>query len=235
MATKQNLKQAAKARAQSAVKRATSRKPTNTTSPSTSAVSAPPIVSSVSTPSIKFSDSNSNKSVVAIPGLTPIIPDQIASLLPTFNPDSYRISDPLNPPESLPQVSEAQFEKGMTIYQGTQRALKLTGAAFDTARERFTVIGKQTDAFSAGIQTATKFEKAKGNYLDYQGQLETNEQKTIALDVAQYKTATDKTIAGFSKTEMGEKQKQAEISAQKSIAETSNKQSQLDEFRKQVG
>ena len=235
MATKQNLKQAAKSRAQSAVKRATSRKPTNTTSPSNSAVSAPPIVSSVSTPSIKFSDSNSNKSVVAVPGLTPIIPDQIASLLPAFSPDSYRISDPLNPPDSLLQVSEAQFEKGMTIYQGTQRALKLTGAAFDTTRERFVTIGKQTDAFSAGIATATKFEKAKGNYIDYLGQLETNEQKSIALDVSQHKTSADRSIATSNKTEMDEKQKQAEISASRATDETTQKQAQLDEFRKQLG
>lgn len=231
MATKQNLKQAAKQRAKSAVKKATTKvKETIAAVPSTLS-STKSTISSVS----NFTNSDTSKTALTPPGLNGISPDQIAGILPTFNADSYRINDPLNPPETLPQVSEAQFEKGMTIYQGTQRALKLTGAAFDTARERFTVIGKQTDAFSAGIQTATKFEKAKGNYLDYQGQLETNEQKTIALDVAQYKTATDKVVAGFNKTEMGEKQKQAEISAQKSIAETSNKQSQLDEFRKQVG
>lgn len=231
---KQNLKQAAKARAQSAVKRATSRKPTNTTSPSTSAVSAPPIVSSVSAPAFTKSDSSSNKSTVSVPGLTSIVPDQIASLLPTFNPDSYRITDPLTPSETLPQVGEAQFEKGMTIYQGTQRALKLTGAAFDTARERFVTIGKQTDAFSAGIATATKFEKAKGNYIDYLGQLETNEQKTIALDLSQTKTQADQTIAGFNKIELTEKQKQAEISANLAVSQTTQKQTQLDEFRKQL-
>jgi len=101
--------------------------------------------------------------------------------MPQFQESSYAISDPLNPPENLPQVTEAQFDKGMTIYEGTQRALKLTGAAFDTTHERFTVIGKQAKAFGAGIKAATEFEKVKGDYLDYQGQLENNEQKGISL------------------------------------------------------
>ena len=233
---KQSLKQAAKARAQSAVKRATSRKPANTTSPSKSVASAPSIVSSSPASPFKFASSTSNKSTaVSVPGLTPISPDQIASLLPSFNPDSYRIADPLSPPESLPQVSEADFEKGMTIYQGTQRALKLTGAAFDTTRERFVTIGKQVKAFGAGIQTATDFERTKGNYFDYLNQLETNEQKSITLDVSQHKTITGRSIATANKSEMDEKQKQAEIAATKATEETTQKQTQLDEFRKQLG
>jgi hypothetical protein len=233
---KQSLKQAAKARAQSAVKRATSRKPASTTTPAKSATTTPSIVSSTPASAFKVADSSSNKSVaITVPGLTPISPDQIASLLPSFNPDSYRIADPLSPPESLPQVGEADFEKGMTIYQGTQRALKLTGAAFDTTRERFVTIGKQVKAFGAGIQTATEFERTKGNYFDYLNQLETNEQKSINLDVSQHKTTADRSIAASNKTEIGEKQKQAEISAQKANDETAQKQAQLDEFRKQLG
>lgn len=233
---KQSLKQAAKARAQSAVKKATSRKPASTTTSAKSVAATPSIVSSAPVSAFKVADSNSNKSVaITVPGLTPISPDQIASLLPSFTPDSYKIADPLNPPESLPQVSEAAFEKGMTIYQGTQRALKLTGAAFDTTRERFVTIGKQVKAFGAGIQTATEFERVKGNYVDYLGQLETNEQKSIALDVSQHKTTADRSTATHNKSEINEKQKQAEIAAQKATDETTQKQAQLDEFRKQLG
>jgi transcription initiation factor IIF auxiliary subunit len=156
-------------------------------------------------------------------------------MLPSFNADSYKITDPLKPSESLPQVSEADFEKGMNIYQGAQRALKLTGAAFDTSRERFTTIGKQAKAFGAGVQAATEFEKVRGNYFDYLNQLETNEQKAIALDISQVKTTTDRNKAVHVKVEMSEKLKQSEIAAEKAQEETKQKQSQLDEFRKQLG
>lgn len=227
----QSLKQAAKTRAKSAVKKAAT-KVKNTVAAIPSAI---PSATSTASTVTNFAKTDSSKTALTPPGLGAILPDQIAGILPTFNADSYRITDPLNPSESLPQVSEAQFEKGMTIYQGTQRALKLTGAAFDTAKERFVTIGKQTDAFTAGVNTATKFEKAKGSYIDYLGQVQTNEQKSIALDVSQHKTEADRNIAGFNKTEMTEKQKQAEISATKSIEETAHKQTQLDEFRKQLG
>jgi hypothetical protein len=49
----------------------------------------------------------------------------------------------------------------MGIYEGTQRALKLTGAAFDTTRERFTTLGKQAKAFGAGVKAATEFERSE--------------------------------------------------------------------------
>jgi hypothetical protein len=170
-----------------------------------------------------------------VPGLVGITPDAVAGMMPQFQENAYAISDPLNPPESLPQVSEAQFDKGMTIYEGAQRALKLTGAAFDTTRERFTVVGKQAKAFGAGIKAATEFEKVKGDYLDYQGQLETNEQKGISLGVAQHKTVTDRTAATYNTTSMDEKLKQAELAAELARANTQDKQNKLDEFRKSLG
>jgi hypothetical protein len=170
-----------------------------------------------------------------VPGLVGITPDAVAGMMPQFQENSYAISDPLNPPELLPQVSEAQFDKGMTIYEGTQRALKLTGAAFDTTRERFTVVGKQAKAFGAGIKAATEFEKVKGDYFDYQGQLETNEQKGISLGVSQHKTVTDHTAAVHSTASLDEKLKQAEIAAQLARATTEDKQSKLDEYRKSLG
>jgi hypothetical protein len=162
-------------------------------------VASSPIVSSSST---GFS--------TVVLGLVGITPDAVAGMMPQFQENSYAITDPLNPPESLPEVSEGQFDKGMTIYEGTQRALKLTGAAFDTTRERFTVVGKQAKAFGAGIKAATEFEKVKGDYLDYQGQLETNEHKGISLGVSQHKTTTDCTAATYNTTSMDEKLKQAD-------------------------
>ena len=171
-----------------------------------------------------------------VPGLpSHITPDAVVGMMPKFDESAYQIIDPLNPPKTLPQATEAQFDKGMTIYEGTQRALKLTGAAFDTTRERFTTLGKQAKAFGSGIKAATEFERVKGDFMDYQGQLQTNEQKGIALGVSQHKTVTDRTAATHTTESMDEKLKQAEIAAELARAQTCDKQSKLDEFRKSLG
>jgi hypothetical protein len=171
-----------------------------------------------------------------VPGLpSHITPDAVVGMMPKFDESAYQIIDPLNPPETLPQATEAQFDKGMTIYEGTQRALKLTGAAFDTTRERFTTLGKQAKAFGAGVKAATEFERVKGDFIDYQGQLQTNEQKGISLGVAQHKTVTDRSAATHKTADMDEKLKQAEIAAELARATTQDKQNKLDEFRKSLG
>ncbi len=184
---------------------------------------------------LTFPSANVGTAVV-LPGLpSHITPDAIAGMLPKFNESEYAITDPLNPPETLPQATEAQFDRGMTIYEGTQRALKLTGAAFDTTRERFTTLGKQAKAFGAGVKAATEFERVKGDFIDYQGQLQTNEQKGIALGVSQHKTVTDRSAATHKTADMDEKLKQAEIAAELARATTQDKQNKLDEFRKSLG
>jgi len=171
-----------------------------------------------------------------VPGLpTHITPDAVVGMMPKFEESAYQISDPLNPPETLPQATEAQFDKGMRVYEGAQRALKLTGAAFDTTKERFTTLGKQARAFGSGIKAATEFERVKGDFIDYQGQLQTNEQKGIALGVSQHKTVTDRSAATHKTADMDEKLKQAEIAAELARATTQDKQNKLDEFRKSLG
>jgi len=171
---------------------------------------------------------------VNVPGLHTLTPDTIPASLPQFQQTDYRISDPLNPGD-LPQATEAQFNSGMTVYEGAQRALKLTGAAFDTTREKFTVIGKQAKAIGAGIQAATDIEKVKGNYLDYLSQLEVTQQKGVNFDVAQTKTFTDRNIAVHTKTDLAERLKQAEIKAQESAAKTLEAQGKLNAFKQQLG
>jgi hypothetical protein len=189
----------------------------------------------VATSAITFPTPNAT-TAVNLPGLpSNITPARISGMLPQFDESAYQITDPLNPPETLPQATEAQFDKGMTIYEGTQRALKLTGAAFDTTRERFTTLGKQAKAFGAGVKAATEFERVKGDFIDYQGQLQTNEQKGIALGVSQHKTVTDRTAATHTTASMDEKLKQAEIAAELARATTQDKQNKLDEFRKSLG
>jgi hypothetical protein len=171
-----------------------------------------------------------------VPGLpSHITPDAVVGMLPKFDESAYQIVDPLNPPETLPQATEAQFDKGMTIYEGTQRALKLTGAAFDVTRERFTTLGKQAKAFGAGVKAATEFERVKGDYSDYQEQLQTNQQKDISLSISKHKTTTDRTAATHKTADMDEKLLQAEIAANLARATTKDKQNKLDEFKKSLG
>ena len=171
---------------------------------------------------------------VSVPGLPTLIPNQIAAQMPQFSPDNYQISDPLNPPTSIPQVSQTDYDQREGIYQGGIRALKLTGLGFDLTREKFTVIGKQAKAFGAGIKAATALEAVKGDYLDYQNQVETTSQKSIALGTNQHKTTTDQTKSTYSQQEMDEKLEQARIAAALAAEQTKEKLSGLDQFRKQL-
>jgi hypothetical protein len=154
--------------------------------------------------------------------------------MPQFSPEKYQVTDPHNPPTSIPQVSQTDFDQREAIYEGGIRALKLDGLAFDMTREKFTVIGKQAKAFGAGIKAATALEAVKGDYLDYQSQVETTSQKSIALGTNQHKTTTDQTKSTYSQQEMDEKLEQARIAADLAAEQTKEKQSGLDQFRKQL-
>lgn len=155
--------------------------------------------------------------------------------MPQFSESSYAVSDPLNPPTTITQATETQFNQGMGIYAGADRALQLTGAAFDLTKQRFTVVGKQAKAFGAGIKAATEFEKVKGDYYDYQGQLQTNQQKAVTLEVNQHRTATTTAQAVYDKTSLDEKLNQSKIDSELNAAKSRSKQSVLDEFLKQLG
>lgn len=170
-----------------------------------------------------------------IPGLMTVTPDLIPGMMPAFKPEDYRINDPLNPPETLPQATQSQFDKGMKIYEGSTRALKLTGAALDLTREKFTVIGKHSKAFGAGIQAATEIEKVKGNYLDYLSQKEVTTQKSITLDVNQVKTVADTNTAIYSKDELDQKLLQAQIKSEELRLKTVESQGNLASFKAQLG
>ncbi len=170
-----------------------------------------------------------------IPGLMTVTPDLIPGMMPPFQPNQYHISDPLNPPETLPQATQSQFDKGMKIYEGSTRALKLTGAALDLTREKFTVIGKHSKAFGAGIQAATEIEKVRGNYLDYLNQKEVTTQKSITLDFNQVKTVADTNISVHTKDELNQKLLQAQIKAEELRIRTVESQGNLASFKAQLG
>jgi hypothetical protein len=237
-----NLSSAAKARAGSKLSGARKKAAQNVASKiarTSSGKATPDAISkpaSVAATAANTSISTNGSIAVVVPGLpTHITPDAISGMLPQFDESAYQISDPLNPPQTLPQATEAQFDKGMGIYEGTQRALKLTGAAFDTTRERFTTLGKQAKAFGAGVKAATEFERVRGDFLDYQGQLQTNDQKGITLEVSQHKTTTDRSKSVHDKAGLDERLEQARIAADLARATTKDKQSKLDEFKKSLG
>ncbi|MHC5717366.1 MAG: hypothetical protein ACYTX0_35940 [Nostoc sp.] len=170
-----------------------------------------------------------------IPGLMTVTPDLIPGMMPVFKPEDYRINDPLNPPETLPQATQSQHDLGMKIYEGATRSLKLTGAALDLTREKFTVIGKHSKAFGAGIQAATEIEKVRGNYLDYLNQKEVTTQKSVSLDVSQVKTLADTNISVHSKDELNQKLLQAQIKAEELRLKTVESQGNLANFKAQLG
>lgn len=170
-----------------------------------------------------------------IPGLLTVTPDLVPGMMPSFQPNQYHISDPLNPPETLPQATQSQHDLGMKIYEGATRSLKLTGAALDLTREKFTAIGKHSKAFGAGVLAATEVEKVKGNYLDYLNQKEITTQKSVSLDVNQVKTVTDTNISVHSKDELNQKLLQAQIKAEELWLKTIESEGKLTSFKAQLG
>ncbi len=170
-----------------------------------------------------------------IPGLPLLTPESISAQLPSFNPESYRIADPLNPSPSLEQVSQVAYDSGESIYQGVIRGLKLRGLAFDVGRETFTVVGKQAKAFGAGIQAAKEIKKVEGDYYDYLSQAETTDQKSISLSTNIHRTDVDRDVSGHTQDELDEKLNQAEIAAELARNKTQEKLSSLNQFKSQLG
>lgn len=230
-----SLRDATKARAG---RKAASRvaKPPKTPKQSTPAkTSTPSAISSSTALSRASGNRRGGVTEAKIPGLPALIPDQISAQLPTFNPESYKIADPLKPNPSIPQVSQIDFDSGEAIYQGGIRAAKLTGLAFDLGNEVYTTVGKQVKAFGAGIKAATAIKAVEGDYYDYLSQVETTDQKSISLSTNIYRTDVERDVAVHTQSELDEKLDQAEIAADLARTKTQEKQSSLNQFKSQLG
>lgn len=193
--------------------------------------------SSTSSSTVATSNSTNQpiSATIAVPGLTRIAPDAMVKMIPTFDENAFNIADPLNPSESIPQISEAQHDRNVAIYSGGIRALQSIGLGYDLTREKFTVVGKRAKAVGAGYKALTDIEKATGDYLDYQNQTEATAQKAISLDVSRHKTLTESQSAVHSKTQLDEKLKQASLDAQRASLVTQDKANKLLEFQKELG
>lgn len=134
---------------------ATGRKTTTRKTAADKIAEKTPASTTTALPLASTATAQQNGAISVVPGLTTFSPDAIAGMMPQFSESSYAVSDPLNPPTTITQATETQFNQGMGIYAGADRALQLTGAAFDLTKQRFTVVGKQAKAFGAGIKAAT--------------------------------------------------------------------------------
>ena len=236
--------QAAKRKAEAEAKKATKTTKTKTTpakskttttkTRTTKASQTSKTTGSQTTLTTPKSNLSTTSTTTLVPGLTTIDPSDISGMLPQFDAASYNITDPLKPPTNLPQISESEFDAGMNTYQGAVRALKLTGTAFDVTRERFTTEGKKAKAFGAGVKAATEFEKVLADFIDYQTQLETNTQKEFGLSLAIKRTQFVQDMAVESEAEMTEKLESAKVGAEMARLQRQDKQSKLDEFKKQL-
>ncbi len=159
-----------------------------------------------------------------VPGLPNFTPKTSKGMIPQFNEGDFVIKDPLNP--KLPTVSIEQHEEAVENYKGANRALDLYGMGFDTTGKMFSVVGKRAKAVGAGIDAVTETEKTRGAFLNYLGQLQSNQQSAIALNAATYKTGIDSQSAAFTITGLDYSLQEAEVKSQLALgklAETSNK------------
>ncbi|WP_375491518.1 hypothetical protein [uncultured Nostoc sp.] len=185
-----------------------------------------------------YTASNSNNlafETVTVPGLREITPNTLTPMIPHWDSSKYRIEDPLNPSETIPQLTQQQAERATTIYEGAIRALEVTGKALDVTKEKFTVIGKHARVIGQGISASTEVEKVKGLYLGYLNEVENTNQKNVELGVNQAKSVTTSRMALYSKDELQSQEKIAASKAEIMRLKDVELQAKLNEFKLSLG
>ena len=183
-----------------------------------------PATNQVSSSRSKYS-SNSN--------WKPLTPDGLQ--LPQWDSEKYAVADPLNPPASLPQISDQEYEAKTTIYKRAINAAKLTGTCFDLYLSRYNTDGKYFKAVSAGVVAAGEYSKLEGALLDYQAARENVAQKQLSLGVAIAATQHHEGLANHTKKDLEEKLKQAEIKSESEQIKTQQALNNLKELKSQLG
>lgn len=212
----------------------------NTTPKTTSTPASKPTAKpAATTPSSPLSantpkQNSSNLAVPTVPGLLDFTPDKIEAELPKYEDSKFKVSDPLNPSESIPQITKEQFEKNTSIYEGGIRAVKSYGLAFDLTKERFVTSRKKVSAIGAGVKLATEIRKVQGDYIDFLNIGEANNQKLVSLGVSQHKTITDSQKAQYDIRSLDEGLEQSRIKAEDAATKTLEAANKLAEFQKQL-
>ncbi|NEQ64795.1 MAG: hypothetical protein F6K21_04670 [Symploca sp. SIO2D2] len=168
-------------------------------------------------------------------GIDNLTPEMVVQVLPSFNPDNYTVSNPLLPPQDLPQVNELDFESGMSTYQGAIRALKLTGIAFDLTGERYVTEGKKAKAYGAGLDAGIEFEKAKAKLYKYHTQVENTEQAESHYNLAVKRTGVVEKINEYAEEELDETLEKSRIKAEQAKLQRKSAENKLSELQKQLG
>lgn len=170
---------------------------------------------------------------LSVPGLPAFSPETSKSMIPQFKESEFVIKDPLNP--QLPTVTIAQYDIASENYKGANRALDIYGMSFDTTSKMFSVIGKRAKAVGSGIDAATETEKTRHSFVNYQHQLQTNQQAAIALDVTAHKTAIDAQTAVFTKTLMDYSLEEAETKTRLTLDKLTETKGKAALFRESLG
>ena len=165
---------------------------------------------------------------LTIQGLSELTPDTVHESIPAYNPTDYNITDPLAPSESLPRVSDEQFDRNRLIYKEIQNALDSVGMAMDTTKKRFDVIGKQARTIGAGIDAATTINETKGKAVKYRTSEELLEQEFLKLDIAGRQTTTATQVRDYTFTSLDEDIEQARLKSEIAAAKSNKLENDLE-------
>jgi hypothetical protein len=194
------------------------------------------------TPSTKPSASSSlapkaelSENSVVVPGLLNLTPETTAAVVPQFNGEEFNIPNLYAPPESMPQMSDAERDRLIGINNGAQNALDVAQSSLVTIEKRFNVEGQHAKTIGAGIKASNEVGKTVTLYQDYQSTLEIIKQKGIQYQVNQFKTASDQVKAGYTMSEISDKEEQARINAEKASDETTKKRNEMLEAKSRIG
>ena len=169
-----------------------------------------------------------------LPGVVSLTPDEIKGMMPQFNSADYTITDPLHPPATLPQVSEQEFDVGMSRYKGAIRALKLTGESFNLTGERFNVETKKARSYSAGLEAGIEFEKVKSKHYKYLTQVEETKQNQSNYNLAVKRTTHVEQVNQYSEDELDQTLEKSRLRAEQAKLQVESSQNKLNELRQQL-
>lgn len=141
---------------------------------------------------------------VVVEGQKIAIPDKfdltsVSSKLPAFDASKYAITDASKPPEALPQISEADYQKATGKYESAKRVLSLEQQAVQVVGEQYKVLGARFKAFGEGVKAATEAEKVEQLLTEYSIQKETNTQKNEILVTSKHQTTNAKELTTYNK------------------------------------
>lgn len=122
-------------------------------------------------------------SEVTVPGLNGFNLSKAVEHTGELDLKKFEVKDPLNPPDSLPQATTAQYSRASAIYEKTTNAAKLYRQKYKLDNEVFGAIGDRVTAINTAISSVRTKEQAKANFINYLSDTEKVKQAAIAFDL----------------------------------------------------